>query len=246
MKKILIIGATSTIASACARLWAKEGAHIYLVGRDQDKLNLNSQDLLSRGAGHVNTYCLNLSDISRYENMLTSAIEDLGLIDIALIAHGTLADQKSCEESISQTLQEFTINAMSVIALLTPLANQMIKQGQGSIAVISSVAGDRGRFSNYVYGAAKAAVSAFCEGLRARLYHHNVNLLTIKPGFVASPMTAKLKFPPLLIAKPEKVAKDIFLAINNKKNSIYTPWFWFYIMLIIKNIPGFIFKKIKV
>lgn len=246
MKKILIIGATSAIASACARLWSKDHASFFLVARDNNKLEQVRDDLLSRGAGQVKVHCLNFADFSSYESMLTKAVTELGKIDIALIAHGTLPDQTKCAESIELTLEEISTNALSVIAMLTPLANQMINQKEGSIAVISSVAGDRGRFSNYVYGAAKAAVSTFCSGLRARLFHYQVHLLTVKPGFVATPMTQNLHLPKILLATPEKVAKDILHGITKKKNSIYTPWFWALIMLIIKNIPDFVFKGIKI
>lgn len=245
MKKILIIGATSAIATACARLWSKEQASFFLVARDINKLERVQNDLLGRGASQVGMHSLDFSDFSTYESLLTKAVAELGKIDIALIAHGTLPDQSSCEESIKLTLEEISTNALSVIAILTPLANQMIKQKEGSIAVISSVAGDRGRFSNYVYGAAKAAVSTFCSGLRARLFHHHVHLLTVKPGFVSTPMTQNLQLPKLLVATPEKVAQDILQGINKKKNTIYTPWFWWGIMLIIKSIPEFMFKRIK-
>lgn len=246
MKRILIIGATSAIASACARLWSKDQARFFLVARDSRKLAQTKDDLLNRGASQVSCHGLNFADFSEYESMLTAAAAELGSIDIALIAHGTLPDQSKCETSIKLTLEEVSTNALSVIAILTSLANQMISQQSGSIAVISSVAGDRGRFSNYVYGAAKAAVSTFCSGLRARLFHHQVHLLTVKPGFVATPMTQNLQLPQLLVATPEKVATDILRGIDKKKNSIYTPWFWTLIMLIIKNIPECIFKRIKI
>ena len=122
----------------------------------------------------------------------------------------------------------------------------MEKDRSGTIAVISSVAGDRGRPSNYLYGTAKAAVNTFCEGLRARLHHAGVHVTTIKPGFVATPMTQGLNLPKLLVATPERVAKDIVKAIDSRKNTIYTPHFWRWVMLIIKSIPSFLFKKLKI
>ena len=169
----------------------------------------------------------------------------LGQIDIALIAHGTLPDQKACEQNVEVALAEFANNGTSVIALLTLLANQFETQRCGSLAVISSVAGDRGRPSNYLYGTAKAAVSTFCEGLRARLFKVGVHLVTIKPGFVDTPMTKGLPLPGPLVAKPEQVAERIVKGIENKANTLYTPGFWALIMFIIRCVPQFVFKRLN-
>ncbi|WP_250523076.1 MULTISPECIES: SDR family NAD(P)-dependent oxidoreductase, partial [unclassified Caballeronia] len=128
-------------------------------------------------------------------------------------------------------------------ALITPIANRLEAQRHGTLAVISSVAGDRGRPSNYLYGSAKAALQAFLEGLRARLFKVGVHVVDIKPGFVATPMTAGLPLPGPLVATPEKVAKDIVRGIDRKKDVLYTPWFWWGIMLIIRNVPRFVFKR---
>lgn len=245
MKRILIIGATSAIATACARIWAKEGAEFFLVGRNIEKLSQVRSDLVVHGATAATIYSLDANDISGHPAMLENCVMTLKQIDIALIAHGTLPDQKSCEKDVNQALQELSNNAISVIALLTLLANQLEAQRYGSLAIISSVAGDRGRPSNYVYGAAKAAVSTFCEGLRARLFKVDVSVTTIKPGFVETPMTKDLKLPSMLIAQPEKVAISIVKAIKNKANTVYTPTFWAFVMLIIKLLPNFIFKRIS-
>lgn len=161
-----------------------------------------------------------------------------------MIAYGTLSDQKACENNVEMTLQELNINALSVIALLTRLAPYFEAQGEGCIAVISSVAGDRGRQSNYVYGTAKGALSIFLQGLRNRLHKSGVQVLTIKPGFVDTPMTAEFPKGPLW-ASPEKVALDIEKAIENKCNVLYTPSFWFLIMAIIRNVPESIFKRLS-
>jgi decaprenylphospho-beta-D-erythro-pentofuranosid-2-ulose 2-reductase len=141
-------------------------------------------------------------------------------------------------------LAEISTNGLSVVALLTLVANQLEQQGHGAIAVISSVAGDRGRQSNYVYGSAKAMVSAFLSGLRQRLAKKGVHVITVKPGFVDTPMTAHLPKGPLW-AKPEQVAKDIRRAIDKGQRIVYTPGFWRFIMLIIKHIPEFVFVKLK-
>ncbi|MCG8081658.1 MAG: SDR family NAD(P)-dependent oxidoreductase, partial [Candidatus Thiodiazotropha taylori] len=140
--------------------------------------------------------------------------------------------------------KEFEVNALTTISLLTNLANYFEAQQRGSIVVISSVAGDRGRQSNYVYGAAKGAVTIFLQGLRNRLTKSGVNVLTVKPGFVDTPMTAD--FPKgALWASSEKVAQDINKAIDAQKSVAYVPWFWRYIMLIIKSIPEMVFKKLS-
>lgn len=241
MKKILIVGATSAIANSCARIWATEKSQFFLVGRNQTKLQQIAEDLLVRGATSVELF---VTDLNRFETH-KEILEKNGQIDVALIAHGTLPNQKNCEENVATALQEFSSNAVSVVAFLTLLANKMEKQKSGTIAVISSVAGDRGRGSNYLYGSAKAAVTTFCAGLRARLCKVGVHVLTIKPGFVDTPMTKDLALPKLLVASSEKVAQEICKAVEKKSNSIYTPKFWWLIMLIIKNIPEKIFKKLK-
>lgn len=245
MKKILIIGATSAIANSCARIWAVEKAEFFLVARDQNKLQQVAADLVARGAVLVKTHAIDLNKFDAHQEAIEASFNALSKIDVALIAHGTLPDQKKCEENVEVALQEFSSNGLSVIAILTLLANKMEKQNFGTIAVISSVAGDRGRGSNYLYGSAKAAVTAFCEGLRARMFKVGVHVLTIKPGFVNTPMTKDLALPQLLVAAPEKVAQDICKAIEKKSNSIYTPFFWWGIMTIIKAIPTAIFKKLK-
>ena len=245
MKKILIIGATSAIAEHCARLWAVQGAQFFLVGRDAIKLDALSADLGVRGAVAAHTWVLDATHISEHAAMLAAAAQALGTFDIALIAYGTLPDQAACEQDAVLTLQEFANNGTSVIALLTVLAQQFEQQGCGSIAVITSVAGDRGRPSNYVYGSAKAAVSVFCEGLRARLFKAGVSLTDIRPGFVATPMTTGLVLPVALVAQPESVARRILAGIGQQVDVLYVPAFWSLIMLVIRSIPRFVFKRMK-
>lgn len=245
MKRVLIIGATSAIAGACARLWAEQGSELFLVARNAEKLEQVAADLRIRGARAVATHCLEATDIAAHPAMLESCLAALQQIDIALIAHGTLPDQRACEREVGEALREFANNATSVIALLTLLANQFELQRCGSLAVISSVAGDRGRPSNYLYGTAKAAVSTFCEGLRARLFKVGVHVITIKPGFVDTPMTRGLPLPAALVAKPEQVAQRIVKGIERRVATLYTPGFWALIMLIIRTIPQPIFKRLN-
>ena len=245
MKKILIVGATSAIATACARQWAAQKAEFFLVARDTAKLAQVAADLVSRGAAAVHTHALDLNQFDAHVGMLDACQRAFGSLDVALIAHGTLPDQKACERDVEVALREFSTNGLSVIALLTVLANRMEEQGRGTIAVISSVAGDRGRQSNYLYGTAKGAVTIFCEGLRARLFKMGVHVLTIKPGFVDTPMTKGLPLPAALVASPDKVAVSICRAVERKANAVYVPIFWWAIMLVIKWIPDSIFKKLK-
>jgi decaprenylphospho-beta-D-erythro-pentofuranosid-2-ulose 2-reductase len=245
MKKILIVGAASAIASSCARLWAAQGASFFLVGRHLDKLEQVAADLQSRGAVSVVVHVMDAMDVPAHPVMLQSCQDVLGQLDIALIAHGTLPDQAACEANVDLALKEFANNGSSVIALLTLLANQFEKQGNGSIAVISSVAGERGRPSNYVYGSAKAAVSAFCEGMRARLFKRGVHLVTIKPGFVDTPMTQGLSLPRLLLAQPEQVAGKIVRAVDARTDVVYVPGFWGLIMLLVRSIPQMVFKRLN-
>ncbi|MCE4540918.1 MULTISPECIES: SDR family oxidoreductase [unclassified Caballeronia] len=243
MKNIVIVGATSAIAIACARVWAAKGARFVLVARNGERLAQVSADLTARGAQLAACHQLDIDDLDAHAAMLERAVAELRSIDVVLVAPGTLPDQSACEADPSVAVREFNTNATSLIALLTPLANVLEGQRHGALAVISSVAGDRGRPSNYLYGSAKAALSAFLEGLRARLFKKGVHVLTIKPGFVATPMTAGLPLPGPLVATPDKVAGDIVRGIERKKNVLYTPWFWWGIMAIIRNVPQFLFKR---
>lgn len=243
MRKVLIVGATSAIAEAVARLLAAQGDLLYLVGRRAETLEAIAADLRVRGAARVQTEVMDANAIERHASLLDHADVALGGLDTVLIAHGTLSDQAACQQSVALTFQELHTNALSVIALLTLIANHFEAQRVGTIAVISSVAGDRGRQSNYVYGTAKAAVSTFLSGLRQRLYKSGVQVVTIKPGFVDTPMTRDFS-KGLLWAKPERVARDIVRAMENGKDVVYTPGFWWAIMQLIKSIPEFVFRRL--
>ena len=244
MRKVLIVGATSAIAEAVARLLAAQGDLLYLVGRRAEALEAIAADLRVRGAARVQTEVMDANAIERHAALLDNADVALGGLDTVLIAHGTLSDQAACQQSVALTFQELHTNALSVIALLTLIANHFEAQRVGTIAVISSVAGDRGRQSNYVYGTAKAAISTFLSGLRQRLYKSGVQVVTIKPGFVDTPMTRDFS-KGLLWAKPERVARDIVRAMENGKDVVYTPGFWWAIMQLIKSIPEFVFRRLS-
>jgi hypothetical protein len=244
MQRILIIGATSAIAEAAARLFAGRGDALFLAARNSERLQGIAADLSVRGASLVETGEFDARAYDSAPALLHTATERLGGLDAALIAHGTLSDQAACQVSIDRMREEFDINALSVMALCTELANQFEAQGHGVIAVISSVAGDRGRQSNYVYGTAKAAVTAFTSGLRQRLYPKGVRVVTIKPGFVSTPMTAAFK-KGALWATPARVAAEIVGAMDGGKAVLYTPWFWRPIMWIIRSVPENVFRRLR-
>jgi decaprenylphospho-beta-D-erythro-pentofuranosid-2-ulose 2-reductase len=243
---VLIIGASSAIAQAAAQKYAADGSRLFLVARDSARLDVLADDLRVRGAVQVDTLAANLTDSDRHPEIVEAAFDAMPTLDVVLVAHGVLPDQEACQASAELSLESMDVNFLSVVSLLTPLANRMAETGFGTIAVISSVAGDRGRQSNYVYGAAKSGLDAFLQGLRNRLTKAGVHVLTIKPGFVATPMTAHIenRSGPLW-ATPETIADGIIKGIEKGKNVVYLPGFWALIMLIIRNIPESIFKKLS-
>jgi decaprenylphospho-beta-D-erythro-pentofuranosid-2-ulose 2-reductase len=242
--RVVIIGASSAIAYETAKCFARDGADLFLVARSAEKLTTVADDLKVRGAKRVETYLLDVCDLDRHQEMFEQAIASLGELDMLLIAHGTLGDQGKSEQSVAETMQELQTNCLSIISLLTISANYFEQQRHGCIAVVSSVAGDRGRKSNYVYGTAKAAVSVFLQGLRNRLSSAGVSVVTIKPGYVATPMTAHMK-KGLLTASPQSVGRGIYQAMKRGNDVVYLPWFWQLIMFVIKSIPEGIFKRLS-
>lgn len=244
MKKIIVFGATSAIAQETAKIFSSRKDALFLVGRNADLLQTIADDLKVRGASDVVTATEDLNAYEKHALLFSQALERLGEIDGVLIAHGTLGDQKQCEANFELAKKEYDTNFLSVVSLLTPIANYFEQKKSGFIAVISSVAGDRGRQSNYIYGSAKAAVSTFLQGLRQRLSKSNVQVLTIKPGFVDTPMTANVP-KNALFAQPAAVAQNIVKAIDKEKDVVYLPWFWRGIMTAIKMIPERIFKKLS-
>lgn len=241
---IMIIGATSAIASAVARLYAGQHQHaFYLLARNTRQLQKLEDDLTVRGATAVQTTMLDAQ--ADYLPALEKALGQMPEPDIILMAHGVLGDQSACEKDTDALQQLLDINTVSSMKMLTVLGNHLEKQGHGTLVFISSVAGDRGRASNYVYGASKAAVTTFLQGMRIRLLRAGVNVLTVKPGFVDTPMTADFEKSGPLWASPETIAAGISKAITKRRGMVYLPWFWRYIMLIIIHIPGKIFNKLN-
>lgn len=242
--KILIIGATSAIAQAIAKRYAKFPCTLFLAARNTTHLDILANDLRLRSQNKIFTYTADFTDASQHEALLQQADHDLNGIDSVIIAYGSLPNQKSCEQSVTETYQQLEINFLSVVALLTLLANYFEARRAGNITVITSVAGDRGRKSNYVYGAAKGALSIFLQGLRNRLNAVHVNVLTVKPGFVDTPMTKDFK-KGILWSSPEYVADKICRAVDKKRTVVYVPFFWRYIMWVVRVIPEWVFAKLS-
>jgi decaprenylphospho-beta-D-erythro-pentofuranosid-2-ulose 2-reductase len=242
--RVLIIGATSAIAHALARRYASAGARLFVLARDAARLQANAADLRVRGAAEVRTALLDVLHIEQHMAVLQDAFATWGGFDVALLAHGSLPDQAACEQSTALSLAAFDLNGRCTVALLTELANHFERQGSGVLAVISSPAGERGRASNYVYGAAKAAVSVMLSGLRHRLTTKGVRVVNILPGFVDTPMTANMP-KGAMWASPERVAADIEAALRQRNATLYTPWFWRWIMLIVRHLPEWLFLKTR-
>lgn len=245
MQKILILGANSAIAKSAARLWAAKGASLYLVGRSEKKLSALIQDLKTRGNANVFGETLDLTDSSQHDSLIARAKHQLQGIDVAFIAHGVLGDQKTAERSWEASRELLDVNFLSPASLCARLANDFEANKKGHLCVITSVAGDRGRASNYVYGTAKGALSIFLSGLRNRLAAANVPVTDLRLGFVDTPMTESYPKGPLW-ASPDVVASGIVKAVERRKDIVYLPWFWCWIMMIIRNIPEKIFKKLKI
>jgi decaprenylphospho-beta-D-erythro-pentofuranosid-2-ulose 2-reductase len=243
-RKILVLGATSGIAEATCRIWAFQGASLFLVARNAEKLAAVAADLRTRGASYVDTAVADLDDTDQHPALLAHAVNSLTGMDIAYLAHGVLGDQTEAERDFNTAAQILHTNFVAPVSLLTWLANFCVQRRAGTLAVISSVAGDRGRKSNYLYGSSKAGLSAFLGGLRNRVDREGVTVLTIKPGPVKTAMTANMpkseKF-----ADVESVAESIVSAIDKRKDILYVPFQWQPIMFIIRNIPERIFKKLN-
>ena len=243
---ILLIGAGSAIATAVARRYAANQTSLFLFARNSSRLALQQQDLLVRGAARVGTHVLDLSNHEEHETAINAATEFFGEddIDLVLICHGSLPDQEAAEQDFDLARREIDINGLSIISLLTRLAPYLKEQGRGMLAVVTSVAGDRGRQPNFVYGAAKALVSTYLQGLRGKLLPYGVDVLDIRPGLVDSPMTQQFD-KGLLWSSPELVARQIEKAIRRKRHTVYVPGYWRLIMAVVRSIPEAVFKRLK-
>lgn len=244
MKKILIFGAASAIASETAKRFAAEKADLFLVDLNLSRLEATKDDILARFETNIHLKEMNALEYENHDKLFEEAAETLGGLDDVLIAHGTLPDQDKALYEPKTMEKELNINYVSVVSLAQAAANFFEKQKRGCVAVISSVAGDRGRQSNYLYGSAKGGVTAFLQGLRNRMDQFGIKVITIKPGLVDTPMTAHLPKNPLY-SKPEDIGKIIYNAMKKGKEIVYAPSFWRFVMLGIIHTPEAIFKKLK-
>jgi short-subunit dehydrogenase len=233
---ILILGATSSIARACATEFAARGNNLFLASRDTEELARIANDLRVRYNVKIHYGEFDAENFATHEKFWQDTLHTIGTIDGVLVAFGYLGNKQQSQQTIAR-------NFSGAVSILDICANYFEQQKKGFVIGLSSVAGDRGRKSNYVYGAAKAALNVYLQGLRQRLFKNHIKVLTVKLGFVDTAMTFEL--PNLfLVAKPEDVAKKIVSALKQNHDNVYIPWFWRYIMLIIKSIPEVIFKRL--
>lgn len=240
---IFVLGATSAIVEHTVRNFAKEKAKIYAVGRNPEKLDAVMQNLRSLGA-EVSGESIDLNLIEMHQSLIERAENYLGEFDIVLIGHGASVPQEESEKNISAAINVINTNYVSCISLLNSVSVKMKTNRRGTIAVITSVAGDRGRQSNFLYGSTKAGLDVYLSGLRNRLFDFGIKVITIKPGFIVTPMTVSMK-KPIFHSEPKSVGKSIYKAIIRGKDIVYVPWYWMLIMFLIKIIPEPIFKRMK-
>lgn len=243
MSYILIIGAKSDVSKEIADIYARNGYDLYLSGRNINEINDFANDIVIRTGVSVELKELDLLSFNTHEFFFNSLIEKpIGVIVVA----GYMVKQEECQNNWNKTLETININYTGIVSFLNIIANYMEKEKKGFIIGVSSVAGDRGRKANYIYGSAKAAFSSYLSGLRNRLYESNVHVLTVKPGFINTKMTKDLDLPKKLTIEPKNIATDIFNAQQKGKDILYSKSVWKIIMLIIKSIPEFIFKKMSI
>lgn len=242
MPTVLILGAGSDMAVAIAREFARNKYDIQLAARNTSAISALEQDLRIRYQVSASSHAFDATDFNGHAAFYVSLPQ---APDITIAVFGYLGSQEKGQSDWNEAARILHTNYTGAVSILNIVADEYAARGNGAIVGISSVAGERGRQSNYLYGSAKAGFTAYLSGLRNRLFHKGVHVLSVQPGFVYTRMTENLKLPALLTAQPENVARDVYRAVTAKKNVIYTKWFWRYIMLIIKLIPEGIFKKLK-
>lgn len=245
LHRVAIFGANSDIAFAVARRLAETGAELVLIGRDLDALQTAAGDLKIRGAQATQIIQANFTETGDLAAIAAGAWGALGSLDVALVSFGTMPRQIAAEADNRVAEQALIVNFVSPVLLCNALAQKFEAQGYGTIAVITSVAGDRGRKSNFIYGAAKGGLQRYLEGLRHRLFAMNIRVLDIRPGFVATKLTAEMQQGGLLWASPDRVAKDIVAALKAGRPILYTPWFWRFVMMGVRNMPAPLFNRTK-
>jgi decaprenylphospho-beta-D-erythro-pentofuranosid-2-ulose 2-reductase len=241
---VLIVGPTSSIARALAKQMAIAGDRLYLAGRDLPEVQRIARDLQIRYRTVVGTGDFDANDVASHPALIREAIANLEGLDCAILAVGELGDQAEAEASFEEARRIIQSNYTGVVSLLMQIATHMERQRRGTIVAIASVAGDRGRRSNYVYGSAKGALALYLQGLRARLFHAGVHVLTVKPGFVDTKMTFG-RPGMFLMASPQTIARGILAAIRGRREVVYLPAFWSPIMAVIRLVPEPIFKRLR-
>lgn len=245
--RVVILGATSAMAEATARLYAQEGASIALLARNGERLGRIASDLSARGAGATPIVARDLTQASDADAVLGEIAATLGGIDHVLLFYGVLGDQKRAESDLAEAASVLDVNFTSAALWSLAAANRLEAAGEGSLVVVGSVAGDRGRQSNYVYGAAKAGLATLVQGIAHRFAlkgKGRLRAVVVKPGFVDTPMTDGLRKGGLLWAKPDKIAAIIRRAADRGGPIVYAPWFWRPILLIIRFLPAPLFHKV--
>jgi short-subunit dehydrogenase len=247
MKKILIIGATSAIAQHCARLWVQgQVTDMTLVGRDAERLDQVAADLRVRSPQSVIRMVIsNFLDPEAIQGTV-AGIFARGTVDVVLIAHGSLPNQIECQDDLEMCRGALEVNGISPVLFAEEIAKHMSQANCGTLALIGSVAGDRGRKSNYVYGAAKGLVTRYAQGLQHRFAGTGVKVVLIKPGPTDTPMTAHLKGQGPKMASVDCVAQKIIDAVDRGQATVYAPGKWSVIMMMIRHLPGFIFNKLNI
>ena len=239
-RQVLIFGATSAVAAEVAVLCSARGDRLHLVARNPGKL----AEVAQRCApAQVTTQIADFAELERNESCVSEALRALGRVDCVLIAHGELGDQLASERSFAEAERTLRVNFTSVVSLLIPLANHLEQAKAGTLGVITSVAGDRGRPRNYTYGAAKGALNVYLQGLRTRLYASGVSVTTVKLGPVDTPMTRDHK-KHALFGKPKSAARSILQALDERVPEAYVPSFWRATMPIVKNTPEWLFQRL--
>jgi len=241
MKNVLILGATSDMAQAIAKKYAAEGWGLQLAARNMELLEPVAGDLRVRSSANVQTLEFDAADFACHGRFY-EALETKP--DAVICVFGYMGDQLLARTDLDEVRKTIDVNYTGAVSILNVVAADFEQRGHGAIAGISSVAGDRGRQSNYIYGSAKAGFTAYLSGLRNRLAKSGVHVMTVKPGFCRTKMTESLELPAVLTAEPEQVAIAVFQGLEKKRNTVYTLWMWRWIMLIIRHIPEFVFKKL--
>lgn len=242
MSTVLILGATSDIGFAIAKKFASQKYDVQLAGRRLDQLEPLQRDLVIRYEVNCSIHNFDAADFASHQSFYDSLSPKP---DVTVYVIGYMNDNEKAANDWTESLKTINANYSGAVSILNSIASDYAKRKSGTMVGISSVAGNRGRQSNYIYGSAKAAFTAYLSGLRNKLYQDKVHVMTVLPGFVYTKMTEHLSLPKLLTANPEQVASAVYNGVKKRSNIIYVKWFWKWIMLIITSIPESMFKKKK-